>query len=255
MKKVFAMVIRKTPAEVASMRKAGRVLAGLLKELAGLIRPGLTTGEIDRFAEKYIRGCGATPSFKGLYGFPASACVSVNDEVVHGIPGSRRLREGDIVSVDVGAMVDGFHGDSAVTFPVGKVSDEAMRLLRVTEESLYKGIQQARAGKRVVDISRAIQEHVESHGFSVVRALAGHGIGRSVHEEPRIPNFVIRNDPGPELRPGATLAIEPMVNAGGFDVVTLDDNWTVVTRDGSLSAHFEHTVAVTSDGPEILTAL
>ncbi|MGE5587125.1 MAG: type I methionyl aminopeptidase [Clostridia bacterium] len=249
------MVIRKTPAEIASMRKAGRVLAGLLKELAGLIRPGLTTGEIDRFAEDYIRSCGAVPSFKGLYGYPASACVSVNDEVVHGIPGSRRLRDGDIVSVDVGAMVDGFHGDSAVTFPVGDVSNEAMRLLRVTEESLYQGIQQARPGKRVIDISRAIQEHVESHGFSVVRALAGHGIGRSVHEEPRVPNFVVRNDPGPELRSGATLAIEPMVNAGGFDVLTLDDNWTVVTRDGSLSAHFEHTVAVTSDGPEILTAL
>ncbi|MCR4403425.1 MAG: type I methionyl aminopeptidase [Firmicutes bacterium] len=249
------MVIRKTPVEIASMRKAGRVLARLLKELAGLIKPGLTTGEIDRFAEAYIRGCGAVPSFKGLYGFPASACVSVNDEVVHGIPGGRRLREGDIVSVDVGAMVDGLHGDCAATFAVGEVPDETVRLLRVTEESLYQGIQQACPGKRVVDISRAIQEHVEANGFSVVRALAGHGIGRSVHEEPRIPNFVVRNDPGPELRPGATLAIEPMVNAGSHDVLTLDDNWTVVTRDGSLSAHFEHTVAVTSDGPEILTAL
>lgn len=255
MRKVAPMVIRKTPAEIASMRKAGLVLAGLLKELADFIRPGITTGDIDRFAEDYIRARGAVPSFKGLYGFPASACISVNDEVVHGIPGSRRLREGDIVSVDVGAMVDGFHGDSAVTFPVGKVSADAVRLLRVTEESLYKGIEQALPGKRIVDISRAIQEHVESHGFSVVRALAGHGIGRSVHEEPRVPNFVVRGDPGPELRPGATLAIEPMVNAGSFDVVTLDDNWTVVTRDGSLSAHFEHTVAVTSDGPEILTAL
>ncbi len=249
------MVTCKTPGEIASMRKAGRVLAGLLKELAGIVRPGLTTGDIDRFVEKYIRGCGAAPSFKGLYGFPASACVSVNDEVVHGIPGERRLREGDIVSVDVGAMVDGLHGDSAMTFPVGTVSHEAMRLLWVTEESLYKGVEQARAGRRVVDVSRAVQEHVESHGFSVVRALAGHGIGRSVHEEPRVPNFVIRHDPGPELKPGATLAIEPMVNAGDFEVVTLDDNWTVVTRDGSLSAHFEHTVAVTSDGPEILTAL
>ncbi|MGE5573433.1 MAG: type I methionyl aminopeptidase [Bacteroidota bacterium] len=249
------MVICKSSAEVASMRKAGRVLAGLLEELAGFIRPGLTTGEIDTFVEKYIRGCGAAPSFKGLYGFPASACISVNDEVVHGIPGSRCLREGDIVSVDVGAMVDGFHGDSAVTLPVGDVSGEAVRLLRVTRESLYKGIEQARVGNRVVDISRAIQKHVESHGFSVVRALAGHGIGRSVHEEPRVPNFVMRHEPGPELKAGATLAIEPMVNAGGFDVVTLDDNWTVVTRDGSLSAHFEHTVAVTQDGPEILTAL
>lgn len=255
MRKVAPMVICKTPQELASMRKAGRILAELLQALRGLIKPGITTEDIDRFAEKHIRASGAAPSFKGLYGFPASACVSVNDEVVHGIPGRRVLVEGDIVSVDVGAMVEGYHSDAAMTYPVGKVPGGAMHLLKVTEESLYLGIEQARAGRRVADISRAIQKHVESGGLSVVRALAGHGIGRSVHEEPRVPNFVIHGEPGPHLRPGATLAIEPMVNAGDFEVMTLEDNWTVVTRDGSLSAHFEHTVAVTSSGPEILTRL
>ncbi len=249
------MVVCKTPSEIATMRKAGRVLARLLEELRGIIRPGITTRDIDAFVEDRVRALGASPSFKGLYGFPASACVSVNDEVVHGIPGRRALLEGDIVSVDVGAMVEGYHGDAAMTYPVGRVSGQVARLLAVTEESLRLGIERAREGNRVVDISRAIQEHVEANGFSVVRALAGHGIGRHVHEEPRVPNFVIPGEPGSLLRAGATLAIEPMVNAGGFDVTTLEDNWTVVTRDGSLSAHFEHTVAVTRDGPEILTTL
>ncbi len=255
MRKISPMVTCKNPEDLAKMRKAGRILAEVLAELHDFVRPGVTTGDVDRLAERRIRAAGASPSFKGLYGFPASACVSVNDEVVHGIPGRRVLVEGDIVSVDLGVMVDGFHSDGAMTYPVGKVSAEANRLMRVTEESLYLGIDQARVGNQIQDISRAIQRHVEGQGFSVVRELAGHGIGRRVHEEPRVPNFVVPGDPGPSLRAGVTLAIEPMVNAGDCEVFTLEDRWTVVTRDGSLSAHFEHTVAVTSDGPEILTRL
>lgn len=237
------------------MKRSGAILAELLEELDGFIKPGITTSDIDAFAEEFILSRGANPSFKGLYGFPASACVSVNEEVVHGIPGNRRLAEGDVVSIDVGAEVDGFHCDSAMTFPVGRISREATELLRTTEESLYRGIEQARIGMRIADISRAIQNCVESQGFSIVKALSGHGVGRKLHEEPAIPNFVIRGEPGPVLADGMTLAIEPMVNAGAPDVKTLNDNWTVVTCDSSLSAHFEHSIAVTREGPVILTAL
>ncbi|NLJ60792.1 MAG: type I methionyl aminopeptidase [Firmicutes bacterium] len=249
------MVICKSPEEIDIMKRSGAILAELLRELGRFMKPGITTLDIDKFAEEFIVGHGANPSFKGLYGFPASACVSVNEEVVHGIPGNRKLVEGDVVSIDVGAEVEGFHCDSAMTFPVGTVSGEALKLMRTTEESLYRGIEQARIGMRIADISRAIQSYVESQGFSIIRALSGHGVGRKLHEEPAIPNFVIRGEPGPVLADGMTLAIEPMVNAGGPDVKTLGDNWTVVTCDGSLSAHFEHTVAVTREGPVILTAL
>ena len=255
MRKITPLVICKSPEEIGIMKRSGAILAELLEELRGFIKPGITTSDIDAFAEEFILSREANPSFKGLYGFPASACVSVNEEVVHGIPGNRRLAEGDIVSIDVGAEVDGFHCDSAMTFPVGRISSEATELLRTTEESLYRGIEQARIGMRIADISRAIQSYAESRGFSIIRALSGHGVGRKLHEEPAIPNFVIRGEPGPVLADGMTLAIEPMVNVGGPDVKTLNDNWTVVTCDGSLSAHFEHSVAVTCEGPVILTAL
>ncbi len=255
MRRISPLVICKTPEEIDIMKRSGRILAELLNELSKLIRPGITTKDIDKYAEEFITSKGASPSFKGLYGFPASVCVSINEEVVHGIPGSRRLVEGDIVSIDVGAEVEGFHCDSAMTFPVGTVSKRAMELMRVTEDSLYRGIEQARVGMRIADISRAIQSHVESKGFSIVKALSGHGVGRKLHEEPAIPNFVIHGEPGPVLAEGMTLAIEPMVNAGSPEVKTLADNWTVVTCDSSLSAHFEHTIAVTRDGPVILTAL
>lgn len=247
-----SMVTLKSQEELEIMRLAGRVVALTLGLLQQEVRPGVTTGYLDKIAEDFIRSHGAVPSFKGLYGFPASICASVNEEVVHGIPGPRRLMEGDIISIDVGAMVGGFHGDGAATFAVGDVSPEARTLIDVTSESLYRGISQARVGNTVHDISRAIQEYVEAHGFSVVRSYAGHGIGRRMHEEPQIPNFVA---PGEEVRlmPGMTLAIEPMVNAGTWEVRVKPDRWTVVTADSSLSGHFEHTVAVTSDGPEILT--
>ncbi len=255
LRKITPLVICKSPEEIDIMKRSGAILAELLRELGRFMKPGITTLDIDKFAEEFIVGHGANPSFKGLYGFPSSACVSVNEEVVHGIPGNRKLVEGDVVSIDVGAEVEGFHCDSAMTFPVGTVSGEALKLMRTTEESLYRGIEQARIGMRIADISRAIQSYVESQGFSIIRALSGHGVGRKLHEEPAIPNFVIRGEPGPVLADGMTLAIEPMVNAGGPDVKTLGDNWTVVTCDGSLSAHFEHTVAVTREGPVILTAL
>ena len=255
LRKITPLVICKSPDEIGIMKRSGAILAELLQELRGFIRPGLTTLDIDVFVEDFIVSRGAHPSFKGLYGFPASACVSINEEVVHGIPGERKLAEGDIVSIDVGAQVEGFHCDSAMTFPVGRVSNQAMELIRVTEQSLYEGIEQARVGMRIADISRAIQRHVESNGLSIVKALSGHGVGRKLHEEPAIPNFVIRGEPGPVLVEGVTLAIEPMVNIGRPDVKTLKDNWTVVTCDGLLSAHFEHTVAVTHDGPVVLTAL
>ena len=247
------MVTRKSPREIAKMRKAGRVVALTLKRLAEIVRPGVTTAEIDRYAEDTIRELGGLPSFKGLYGFPGSICISVNEEVVHGIPGSRVIREGDIVSLDVGAMVEGYHGDGAVTLPMEPISEEAKRLLEVTRKALDLGIAAARPGNRVVDISRAIQEYVEGNGFSVVRSLTGHGIGRKVHEEPQVPNFVVPGVPGPILRPGMTLAIEPMVNAGFYEVAVSENNWTVVTRDFSLSAHFENTVAITQSEAEILT--
>lgn len=246
------MIYRKSERELQYMREAGRIVALTLQELEKAIKPGVTTKELDSLAEEFIRRQGARPAFKGLYGFPASICTSVNEEVVHGIPGPRRLREGDIISIDVGTEVEGYHGDGAWTFPVGEISEEAARLLEVTREALYRGIEKAVAGNRLSDISHAIQTYVESHGFSVVRDFVGHGIGRRMHEEPQVPNF---GPPGrgPRLEEGMTLAIEPMVNAGTGAVRRLDDGWTVVTRDGGLSAHFEHTVAITAAGPEILT--
>jgi methionyl aminopeptidase len=238
--------------EIDAIREASRLVARTLQVLERQVRPGVTTVELDRAAETFIREQGGRPAFKGYRGFPASICPSINDQVVHGIPGPYALREGDIVGIDVGVEKDGYFGDAAITLPVGEVSERAQRLLRVTREALMRGIAQARAGNRVGDISYAIQSHVEQHGFSVVRALVGHGIGREMHEEPQVPNY---GPParGPRLMAGQVLAIEPMVNAGAPEVVTKDDGWTIVTKDGSLSAHFEHTVAVGTDGPEILS--
>lgn len=248
------MIMIKSQRELRYMRDAGRVVAGVLGELSRAIKPGVTTAELDRLAEDFILARGARPAFKGLYGFPASICTSVNEQVVHGIPGLRKLESGDIISIDVGAEINGYFGDGAATFPVGKVSPEAKKLLAVTEEALYEGIRFARQGNRLSDISHAVQSYVEKHGFSVVREYVGHGIGRSMHEEPQVPNFG-KPGRGPRLKAGMTLAIEPMVNAGTHEVRTLGDNWTVVTGDSKLSAHFEHTVAITDGEPEILTRL
>jgi methionyl aminopeptidase len=239
--------------EVEAIRAAARLVAKTLEMLGRHVRPGITTAELDRLAEAFIRDHGGRPAFKGYRGFPASICPSINDEVVHAIPGPRELREGDIIGIDVGVEQGGFFGDAAFTFPVGAVSERTERLLTVAREALEKGIAQARAGNRVGDISHAIQAHAEAAGFSVVRALVGHGIGRAMHEEPQVPNYGLP-DRGPRLMAGQVLAIEPMVNVGGPDVVTKDDGWTVVTRDGGLSAHFEHTVAVGPDGPDVLSA-
>ncbi len=238
--------------EIEAIRAAAVLVAQTLAMLEREVRPGVTTAALDELAETFIRERGGRPAFKGYRGFPASICPSINDEVVHGIPGPRRLVEGDIVGVDVGVEKGGYYGDAALTFPVGKVSAEALRLLEVTRTALVRGVAEAKAGNRVGDISHAIQSHVESHGFSVVRSLVGHGIGRQMHEEPQVPNYGAP-DRGPRLMTGQVLAIEPMVNVGAPDVVTQPDGWTVVTKDGTLSAHFEHTVAVGPDGPEILS--
>ncbi|MGE3703932.1 MAG: type I methionyl aminopeptidase [Vicinamibacterales bacterium] len=248
------MIVCRSAAELARMREAGRLVGEVLTALWAAVAPGVSTGDLDALAEKIIRDAGATPAFKGYHGYPATICASVNDEVIHGIPSGRRvLNEGDVISIDVGAQLDGYFGDSAVTVPVGQVSEEAARLLRVTEESLYRAIEVVRPGGRISDIGHAVQQHVESHGFSVVREFVGHGIGQQMHEEPQIPNY---GEPGrgPRLSEGMVLAIEPMVNAGKPAVKVLSDGWTAVTRDHSLSAHFEHTVAVTAGEPWILTA-
>lgn len=249
-----AMIILKTAEELERMRRAGRLAAEALREVAAAVRPGVTGSALDRVAETFIRDHGGVPSFKGYRGFPASVCISVNDEVVHGIPDGRRLAEGAIVSIDLGAAVDGFHGDTAVTLPVGEIGRPLRRLLAVARESLYRGIDAVRPGGSLGDIGAAVQRHAEGAGFSVVRDFAGHGIGRHLHEEPQVPNF---GEPrtGPPLRPGMTLALEPMVNLGGFEVVMDPDGWTVRTRDGKPSAHFEHTVAATDRGAEVLTAI
>lgn len=248
------MIVLKSEEEIAKMRRAGKVVGMVLRSIKNMIAPGITTKELDEHAEAMIREHGANPIFKGYNGFPASACISINDEIIHGIPSSRRLTEGDIVGVDLGAKLDGFCGDSAVTFPVGRITDEAVKLLRVTEEALFEGIRMAVVGNRVRDISKAVQTHVESNGFSVVKDFVGHGIGRNVHEPPNVPNYVERGEERSErLRAGMVIAIEPMVNVGSADVRILRDNWTAVTVDRSLSAHFEHTVAITIDGPQILT--
>ena len=248
------MIILKSSDELASMKQAGNLVAKTIATMKDAIRPGITTGELDKLAEDVIRNHGGIPAFKGYHGFPASICSSVNEQVVHGIPGIRKLDCGDIISIDIGTIVDGFYGDAAVTLPVGDISDEAKRLLAVTEGSLMAGIDKALAGNRLSDISNAVQMYVEGEGFSVVRDYVGHGIGRSMHEDPQIPNYG-QPGRGPRLEPGMVLAIEPMVNVGSYRVETLEDNWTVVTADRSLSAHFEHTVAVTENGPVILTCL
>jgi methionyl aminopeptidase len=246
------VIVCKSPREIEQMRRANVLVAEVLAELARMVKTGITTGELDAAAERLVRAAGAEPAFKGYRGYPATLCASVNDEVVHGIPGDRTLAEGDIISLDMGVKLDGFYGDSAVTVPVGNVTDDVQRLLHVTQESLQKGIAQVRLGGRVSDIGHAIQEHVEAAGFSVVREFVGHGIGAQLHEEPQIANY---GEPGrgPRLAEGMVLAIEPMVNMGKPAVKVLRDGWTAVTRDGSLSAHFEHTVAVTKDGPLVLT--
>jgi methionyl aminopeptidase len=246
------MIIRKSRSEIETMSRAGAVVARTLEVLGALVKPGVTTAELDEAAEEHIRSEGGSPTFKGYRGFPAAICTSPNSMVVHGIPGSYRLAEGDLLSVDVGVTLDGFVADSAYTFAVGDVDGDAERLLEVCQAALAAGIEQARAGNHVQDISAAVQRTTEEAGFSVVRSLVGHGIGRSMHEEPQVPNF---GEPGrgPLLQPGMTLAIEPMINAGGPDVWMADDRWSISTDDGSLSAHFEHTVAVTENGPLVLT--
>ena len=246
------MIVCKSPAEIERMRAANMLVADVLAELAAMVAPGVSTLDLDREAERLVRARGAEPAFKGYRGYPATLCASVNEQVVHGIPSKRGLAEGDIVSLDMGVKLDDFYGDSAITVPVGQVSDDVLRLLGVTQEALEHGIAQVRVGGRVSDIGHAIQQHVEAHGFSVVREFVGHGIGASLHEEPQIANY---GEPGhgPRLAVGMVLAIEPMVNMGRPGVKVLADGWTAVTRDGSLSAHFEHTVAVTKEGPLVLT--
>ncbi|MBI4727941.1 MAG: type I methionyl aminopeptidase [Acidobacteria bacterium] len=246
------MIARKTPSEIERMRRAGRVVAETLRELAAAVRPGVTTAELNAIAEREIRARGAIPSFKGYRGFPGSICTSLNGEIVHGIPGRRRVRKGDLVKLDCGAIVDGFHGDAAVTIPAGDPGPEATALIDATRRALAAGIAEARPGRRLGDLGAAVQAVAESAGFSVVLEYVGHGIGRALHEEPPVPNHGVRGK-GMRLEEGLVLAIEPMVNAGGAETRLLADGWTVVTADGSLSAHFEHTVAVTSEGPLILT--
>jgi len=247
------MIEYKSPDEIKLMRRAGVITAHTIERLLEAVKPGMTTAQLDELAERFILSEGATPSFKGYRGFPASICTSLNDEVVHGIPAKRRIREGDILKLDVGAIWEGYHGDSAVSVFVGSApSDVAEKLIRVTEESLTAGISMLRAGNRLYDVGHAVQQVVEGAGFAVVREYVGHGVGRALHEDPQVPNY---GDPdrGPEIRPGLVVAIEPMVNVGDWRTRVLTDGWTVVTADGTLSAHFEHTIAVTEDGPDVLT--
>lgn len=248
------MIKLRTSRELKLLREAGRIVALTHQMLKKHIEPGITTRELDRLAEAFIKSHGAKPSFKGYNGYPASICTSINEELVHGIPSDRRLLSGDIISIDIGAEYEGYHGDSAWTYAVGDISEDDQALLRVTEEALYVGISKARPGAHLSDISHAIQNHVEAHGFSIVREYVGHGVGENLHEEPQIPNF---GPPGRgvRLRPGMVLAIEPMVNAGSRYVKTLSDGWTVVTIDGRRAAHFEHTIAITEEGHDILTTL
>ena len=246
------MLSLKSPREIECMRRAGRRTAQARALAGSLVRPGVTTHEIDTAVRKFIESHGAKPSFLGYGGFKGSACISINEEVIHGIPGPRKLKEGDIVSVDVGAYLDGFHGDCAATFPCGEVSPEAMELIRVTEQSFWEGIKLARAGNRVFDISHAVQQYVESHGCSVVRDFVGHGVGAKLHEAPEVPNFGPAGH-GPRLQPGMTIAVEPMVCAGDWRVKVLKDGWTTVSADGSLTAHYENTILITDSEPEVLT--
>ena len=246
------MISLKSPREIECMRRAGRLTAQARALAGSLVRPGVTTHEIDTAVRKFIESHGAKPSFLGYGGFKGSACISINEEVIHGIPGPRKLQEGDIVSVDVGAFLDGFHGDCAATFPCGEVSPEAMELIRVTEQSFWEGIKLARAGNRVFDISHAVQQYVESHGCSVVRDFVGHGVGAKLHEAPEVPNFGPAGH-GPRLQPGMTIAVEPMVCAGDWRVKVLKDGWTTVSADDSLTAHYENTILITDGEPEVLT--
>jgi methionyl aminopeptidase len=247
------MISIKSKTDLAKMREAGKIAGGALKLAGESIRDGMSTLELDKIVHDYIVGCGAKPSFKGYAGFPGSACISINNEVIHGIPrGSKKIRKGDIVSVDVGACIDGFHGDTCATFPCGEISDEAKALLEVTEASLYEAIKVAQVGARLGDVSHAVEEYCASRGYGIVRNYCGHGIGRELHESPEVPNFG-RAGHGPRLTAGMTFCIEPMINVKGDDVRVLKDGWTTVTVSGSLSAHFEHAIAITPDGPVILT--
>lgn len=248
------MIILKSDREIGYLRDAGQIVAETFVEIKKAVKPGITTLELDQIAEKYIKSRGAIPAFKGYHGFPGNICASVNEEVVHGIPGLRKLKSGDNVSIDIGAVINGYNGDAAITVPVGEVDAEMEQLLKATEESLYKGIEQAMAGNRLSDISHAVQSHAEKYGYGVVRDYVGHGIGRNMHEDPQIPNYGSPGH-GPRLKSGMTLAIEPMINLGTYEVKALDDGWTVVTLDKKPSAHFEHSIAVTDNGPEILTKL
>jgi len=246
------MIIGKSQKEIDKMRAAGQLVGRVLQQLRGMVAPGITTLEVDRAAEKMIRDAGAYPTFKGYNGFPFSICASVNEQVVHGFPSEYVLKEGDIFSIDVGATLDGFVGDTATTVGVGQVSDDRLRLMRVTEESLQLAIEQCRAGNHLGDIGFAVQSHAEAHGYSIVRDYVGHGIGRKMHEDPQIPNYG-KPGKGPKIKTGYVFALEPMVNMGSLHTRTLKDGWTVVTVDGQPSAHFEHTVAITEEGPEVLT--
>lgn len=247
------MIVLKTGRELKIMREACRISAEALKLAGNAVEPGVTTSELDKIAEKYILSQGATPNFKNYNGYPATACISINNEVIHGIPSNKRvIKAGDIVSIDLGAKFEGYHGDNAATFACGDVSEQAKRLMDTTRESLYKGIAAAVSGGRLGDIGAAVQQYVEKQGYSVVRKFVGHGIGTQLHEAPEVPNFGTQGR-GIRLMPGMTLAIEPMVNMGHYDVKVMPDGWTVLTKDGSLSAHFEHTIVITGDGPQILT--
>lgn len=248
------MIVLKSEDEIKKMAESCRIVAEVLESIKKHVSPGVSTLEINEFVESYINKRGARPAFKGYRGYPASVCTSINEQVVHGIPSSRKLKDGDIISLDIGVYYKGFYGDAAVTLPVGSVSDKAVKLIMVTEKALEAGLGKAVEGNRLSDISSAVQGCVEAEGFSIVRSFVGHGIGRELHEEPQIPNFGKPGE-GPKLRPGMTLAVEPMVNEGGWEVVILDDGWTAVTKDRSLSAHFEHTVAITKNGLDILTKL
>jgi len=248
------MIILKSPEEIEKLTKSCQIVAETLEYLRSKIKPGITTREIELLAETFIKERDAVPAFKGYRGFPGSICASVNEEVIHGIPSDRMLLKGDVIGIDLGVYKDGFYGDAAYTFPVGQITSDRAKLLRISEEALYKGIEHAREGNRISDISHAIQRHVEANGYSVVKAFVGHGIGQDLHEDPQVPNFG-KPGHGPRLRSGMTLAIEPMVNEKGYEVVVLNDGWTAVTMDGGLSAHFEHTILITEGAPRILTKL
>ncbi len=251
--KKFRGVFLKNESEIASMRQANRIVAKILDALGEAVAPGKATMEFEELANKMCRDYDVVPSFKGYNGFPFALCCSVNEEIVHGFPSGRKLKEGDIVSFDMGVIYEGFHGDSARTYPVGDIGKKSKELLEVTRESLYRGIKQAVVGNHLYDISHAVQTYVEEHGFGIVRRFVGHGIGRRLHEKPEVPNFVPDSKPGLPLKPGMTLAIEPMVTIGSYDVVIKPDNWTAVTRDNSLSAHFEHSIVISANGPEIMS--